>query len=328
MRSQGERRLVEYALSLMKDSHNNLLPIGDDAAAIPLNGKNALVLKTDFLAALTDVPEGMTPQQIGWKAVTMNVSDLAAKGATPIAFLYSLGLPGDYPFEDARRIISGIYQACSYYGASCLGGDTGEAEGLLVAGMAAGSAPKNSLMRRDGAKPGDILAVTGEFGYTPLGLNIILEGRKPHNPLDKRAVKSVYEPRARLHEGLALANSGTVTSSMDSSDGLAWSLHELAEASKVGFTLDALPVDQELENYVKMHSLDLRELVFNGGEEYELVLTIGPRDWLESLKAVEKVGGRLIRIGVANASRGELALRTQSGPKRKIEPRGYEHFRP
>ncbi len=326
VQSKGERALVEYALHLIKKSRSTLLPPGDDAAAIPLEGRKALVLKTDFLTALTDIPPGMTARQVGWKAVTMNISDLAAKGARPLATLFSLGLPRDYSFEGARELVSALFEASSFYGAENLGGDTGESEGLLIAGMAVGLAEREELMRRDGAKPGDILAVTGDFGYTSLGLKFLLGHRKARGRMAGRAVDSVYNPRARLKEGLALGGSRTVTSSTDSSDGLAWSLHELSEASKVGFILDSLPIAGDFSRYVRGIKFDPFDLVFYGGEEYELVVTVRRRDWPRAEGTMRRAGGRLVRIGKATRKRS-IIWTPRSGRERVVEPRGYEHFR-
>ncbi len=326
MRSKGERALIEYALKIMVKSKDVLLPPGDDAAALTIGAGRALVLKTDFLTGLTDVPPGMSTKQVGWKTVTMNVSDLAAKGARPLATLFSLALPRDYAFEGAKELVSALFEASRFYGAEDLGGDMGEAEGLLIAGMAVGLAKESELMRRDGAKPGDILAVTGDFGKTALGLKILLEQRKATVKVREEALDSVYNPRARLREGLALAKSHGVTSSTDSSDGLAWSLYELSEASEVGFVIDSLPITSRVSNYARSLKLDPFDLTFYGGEEYELVVTIRGKDWTKSQRLVNAVGGRLIPIGKATKNK-QLTWAPKSRRERKIEPRGYEHFR-
>lgn len=326
MRSKGERALVEYALQLMTKSQKILLSPGDDAAAIPIAGGKALVLKTDFLSGLTDVPSGMSTRQVGWKAVTMNVSDLVAKGAKPLATLFSLAIPKDYAYEGAKELVSSLFEASRFYGAEDLGGDTGEAEGLLIAGMAVGVARRDELMRRDGAKPGDILAVTGDFGKTALGLKILLERIKAVGEVREQAIDSVYNPRARLKEGLALAKSHGVTSATDSSDGLAWSLNELAEASQVGFTIRSLPIAKAVSTCAKSLKLDPFDLTFYGGEEYELVVTVRSKDWPRAQREVRKAGGRLLPIGKATKTR-RLMWAPNARNETKIEPRGYEHFR-
>ncbi len=326
MRSKNELALVEYALKLITKSKETLLPPGDDAAAIPIGRGRALVLKTDFLSGLTDVPPGMSTRQVGWKTVTMNVSDLAAKGARPLATLFSLAIPRDYAFEGAKELVSALFEASGFYGAEDLGGDTGEAEGLIIAGMAIGLAREGELMRRDGAKPGNVLAVTGDFGKTALGLKILLERLRVTGKVREEALDSVYNPRARLKEGLALAKSLCITSSTDSSDGLAWSLHELSEASGVGFVINSLPITKRVSILARSLKLDPFDLTFYGGEEYELVVTIRNKDWPKAQRRVHAAGGYLTPIGKAT-KRKQLIWVPNARTERQIEPRGYEHFR-
>jgi len=163
------------------------------------------------------------------------------------------------------------------------------------------------------------------FGKTYAGLKILLEGFKAPKNVYDILVESVYMPKARLNEGLALTLTGAVTASIDSSDGLAWSLYEIAKASHVGFLIDNPPVASETKKFAEINSLDPLELAFYGGEEYELGLTVKPKLWSKAEEAVKKAGGSLIRIGKVTAEKqGILEV---DGEKRVIEPRGWEHFR-
>jgi thiamine-monophosphate kinase len=138
--------------------------------------------------------------------------------------------------------------------------------------------------------------------------------------LKKHLMDSVLMPRARLKEGLTLAQTGAVSASIDSSDGLAWSLHEISRASGVGFEINNLPIAEEAIEFAKMHKLDPVELALYGGEEYELVITVKPRLWK---KLSEKVS--LIKIGRVTK---EKALVSKVGKKTfPIEARGWEHFK-
>ena len=180
-------------------------------------------------------------------------------------------------------------------------------------------------MLRSGAKPGDIVAVTGCFGKTASGLKILLNGLDASEEMRRVLVESVLLPHARLDEGLALGQSGVVTASIDSSDGLSWSLYEIGKASNVGFLISNVPIAEEVEEFARMNSLDPLELVFHGGEEYELVLTIKPMLLKRAKEAVEKVGGKLLQIGKVTA--GKRIFLEINGRKRVIEPHGYEHFK-
>jgi thiamine-monophosphate kinase len=322
----GERAVVEKILKLLSPCPKEALPIGDDASALSLGNGLALVVKADMLVASTDVPPGMSNQQIGRKVVTMNFSDLAAKGAKPAGILVSLGLPRKLRVSEALDIMRGLVSEAREYGACTLGGDTGEASDLVVSGMAIGFAEESKLVRRSGASPGDILAVTGPFGSTGAGLKLLLEELRSDQRTKKRLVKAVYEPKTRVNEGIALSVSGCLSSSIDSSDGLAWSIFELSRASKVGFTVGQIPVPPEVTRFAEINKLDPIDLALYGGEEYELVVTVKRNLWSEAEKSVRKVGGTLHRIGEATKE-PKIIIKTAEGRIKEIEPRGYEHFK-
>lgn len=296
------------------------IPFGDDASAIDLGNGRLAAIKTDMLVGRTDVPPEMSMKQAARKAVIMNISDLAAKGVKTTALLVSLGIPRELTEKEIGQIGEGLNAGAREYDAYVLGGDTSEALDLIISCSAFGITERNSLMLRSGAKPGDIVAVTGKFGKTAAGLRILLERMSPPARLRKKLVDSVLTPKARLKEGLALAQTCAVTASIDSSDGLAWSLHELSKASNVGFTVDRLPVAREVKEFAKLYSLDPAELCLYGGEEYELVVTIKPQSFKKVSKKVP-----LIPIGHATAER-TLALRAHR-KKIPIEARGWEHFK-
>jgi thiamine-monophosphate kinase len=141
----------------------------------------------------------------------------------------------------------------------------------------------------------------------------------------KTLVDAVLMPKAKLLDGLALGGCGVVSASMDSSDGLAWSLHELAHSSNVGFEVNNVPIAPEVKRFAELNSLDASELALYGGEEYELVLTIKPEGWATALAAVEAVGGQLLPIGKATKEK-QIILRA-NGKEHVIEARGWEHFK-
>lgn len=314
----GERKLVERLLTFVDDERSS----GEDAAVIQLGGMT-LVFSSDMLVARTDVPPGMTWRQVGWKVVAMNLSDLAAKGAEPIGGLYAFGLPRWFKVNDALEIASGIKEASNFYGARYLGGDVNESDEVVVSGAVLGVAEK--FIPRNGAKPGEVVAVTGPFGLTAAGLKILLEGLEAGDE-GKRCLKAVYQPEPKVKEGVTLAKGGYASSCIDSSDGLAVSLHELARASKVGFSIDNVPVPPEVLLFAQRNGLDPYELAFYGGEEYELVVTIPEAKWDEAVKAIEKVGGSLHRIGRVT-SKNEIVFKHPEKGWIKVDWRGYEHFK-
>jgi len=321
----GERKIIELILEQLERMPQMPIPFGDDVSAYPISDSQLLILKTDMLVGKTDIPPDMSLWQAARKAVVMNISDFAAKGVKPKVMLVSLGLPRKLTMKDVKDIGRGLNAGAREYGAYVIGGDTGEASDLVIALSLFGMAKKDEVMLRSGARPGDLVAVTGLFGKTTAGLKILLSGSKVKPEIRQAFVESVLMPFARLREGLALAQTKAVTAAIDSSDGLAWSLHEIARASKVGFLIDNLPVAEGVEKFAEINRIDPLELTFYGGEEYELVLTIKPELWRKAEEAVEKVGGKLLPIGKATAER-EIFLKIR-GKKRVAEPRGWEHFK-
>jgi thiamine-monophosphate kinase len=323
--SIGERKIIEIIQRHLETMPNNPVPFGDDIAAVSLNEKQVTVLKTDMLVGKTDVPPNMSLWQAARKALVMNISDFASKGVQPTAALISLGLTRGVMQKDIEEIARGLNTGAREYGAYIIGGDTAETQDIVIAVSLYGTAEKAALMLRNGAKPGDILAVTGFFGKSAAGLRLLLGKCSVSDNLRDVLLNAVCMPKARLKEGLALSRSSAVSASIDSSDGLAWSLHEIGKMSNVGFTVNSVPVADEVRRFAEFNHLDPFELALYGGEEYELVITVKPKEWVTAEAAVEAVGGRLLPIGKVTKDRQMLLVVDEE--KRPIEARGWEHFK-
>ena len=315
----GEKEAVKRILADVanaKDS-NNIGP-GDDAAAIDL-GVLYLVASTDTITQSGHVLPGMTDWQIGWMAAAVNYSDIAAMGAHPIGILISMGLPRDTESERLDAIIQGVMDCSESVGAELLGGDTKEACELTLAGTSLGTVGKRSILLRKGARPGDLVGITGSLGLAAAGYHSIVRGLHL-----KRAEKCILEPRARIKEGEVLSSSGVVTSCMDISDGLASSIYSLAEASKVSFELDyaAIPVDLQVQKAAKAINLEAEELVLYYGGDYQLLFTFKPQG-LERLRA--ELGKELSVIGKVTDTGENLSVKGDQVIR--LDNRGYEHFR-
>lgn len=320
----GERTIIELIIDCLDPMPDNPVPFGDDVSAVDMGHDKLAVIKTDMLVGKTDVPEGMSLFQAARKAVIMTISDLAAKGAQPLAILASIGVPSNVTETDILQIGKGLNAGARECDTYVLGGDTNEASDLVISCMALGVCQKDRLIKRSGAKPGDYVAVSGYFGKTAAGLKILMEDLSAPE-IEGELVNSVLMPKARLKEGLALARTKAATASIDSSDGLAWSLHEISRASNVGFLIDNLPVAPDVKKFAKIHDLDSVELALYGGEEYELVVTIKPKLWQQAKEAVETVGGALIKVG--HVTREKHVLLRRDGKTVVIDARGWEHFK-
>jgi thiamine-monophosphate kinase len=322
----GEHKIIQIIQNHLTPMPNMPVPFGDDVCAINLDKTKVAILKTDMLVGKTDVPAEMSIFQAARKAIVMNVSDFASKGVQPTAALVALGLPSNFTQKDIEEIAEGLNAGAQEYGAYIIGGDTSESSDLILSVSLYGTAPKLALMLRNGANVGDVLAVTGFFGESSAGLRLLLDnGCSVDAGLRKALLESVFWPKARLAEGLALSGCSAVSSSIDSSDGLAWSVHELGRLSNVGFNLDRVPVSDEVKKFAELTGFDASKLALYGGEEYELVVTVKPDKWATAVDAVEAVGGQLLPIGKATRE-CEVVLEVD-GEKLAIEARGWEHFK-
>lgn len=288
----------------------------DDVAAIPL-GKKTLAFKCDMLVGMTDVPQQMTPRQAARKSVVACASDLAAKGAQPLAAMISLGLPQTVTRGYVEELARGFQMASSEFGVKIVGGDTNEASDLVIDCSMVGLADRTPP--RSGARPGDVVVISGLFGYPAAGLAIMMGGARAAGQFRKNAVDSVLEPRPRQDFAI-LAR--FFSSSIDSSDGLATSLYEIATQSGVDISIDYEKVRaQGIDEFAQANNLDPRNLVFFGGEEYEIVATI-PKKWLAKARALAKKSGlALHEVGVVKKGAGRVYDKNTL-----LENRGYQHL--
>jgi len=284
----------------------------DDCALIEA-GERYLVATTDMLHRQTDFPEIMNPWQMGWMAVAVNLSDIAAMGAEPAGLLMAVGLPPEADLYFIDELFSGFRDCAAYYGTRILGGDTDSHQELTVTGTALGWVEKELVLRRSGARPGDLLCTTGSLGGAGGGLYAWREER-----LDSPLIEKLLEPEPRLAEGRALAKSGSVTAMMDSSDGLALSLSDLSAASRVGFVVyeERLPLAEGLEEMVGRDRAV--EMALGAGGDFELVYTVG-REKLEAARQACQltVIGEVVKEGI---------WMERDGERMRLEAKGYEHM--
>jgi len=300
----GERDLIRRISVILGGVEN------DDCAVIDLD-ERYLVASTDMLHQKTDFPDIMSPWQMGWMAVAVNLSDIAAMGAEPVGVLIAAGLPPEADLYFIDELFSGFADCAAYYGSRILGGDTDSHLELTITGTSLGLVEKELILRRRGARVGDLLCTTGSLGAAGGGLWAWQNG------LESELVTNLLEPEPRLKEGRALAKSRTVTAMMDNSDGLALSLADLSEVSGVGFLVyqDKLPLAPGLVEMVGEEKA--REMALSAGGDFELVFTLRP----DGLKAARRacdltVIGEVIEEGI---------WMEQEGERRGIEGKGYEH---
>jgi len=320
----GERALVELARRVFKQGPNVRVGIGDDAAAIDINGM-CLIATTDMLIASSHFPPGTTPEQMGRKAVTVNLSDLAAMGAEPLGLIFSVALPRELDVEFVERMVKGMNIVAREYGTYVVGGDLDESGEIIISGAAFGLAHRKRLLRRSGAREGDFVAVTGRLGAASSGLKLLLE-KLPAEGY-QALIKAQLEPPARVKEGVSLARSGVVTAAIDVTDGLAANLWQLARESKVKIVIDRdrVPEHPLVIKFATQHGFNIDDFVLFGGEDFELLFTVRQRGWGKVRRALERVGTTATKIG--RAQRGSGVFIRVGKETRPLPDRGYEHFR-
>jgi thiamine-monophosphate kinase len=311
----GERALIAHISKILAKRGNNIV-VGagdDDCAVLDIGGDDYLLVTTDMLHRKTDFPLQMTSHQIGWMSVAVNLSDLASKGARPIGIVMAMGIPSDTELTCIEDIVNGMENCASKFGAHIIGGDMDSNEELTITGTALGIVKKDLLIRRSGARAGDLVCVTGIPGRA--GIALVALDKKI--PVTKKFLNALFEPLPRINEGMALVKSSSVTSMMDLSDGLALSLHDMSMASGMGFKIyeDKLPALPHVKWLDKEEILDIA--VFTGGD-FELLFTAAP-DKLDEAKRACKltVIGEVIENGVF--------IEKKDGVE-ELKARGYEHF--
>ena len=315
MKKLDERKITEiFQKKLVDDFH------GEDVEIFRLS-KNFGVIKTDTLVQSTDVPSQMSPEQIAKKSMVSPLSDFASKGVKPQHGIISISLPRNYPRSKLVRLAKGFRTASKEFGVKILGGDTNEAKELVISVMLFGIAKK--ITPRNGAKKGDTIVTTGSFGKTGAGLGVLLHKNKAHGKFRKSIIDSVLEPKPRLEFGIA--SSRYLSSSMDSSDGLSTTLTELANSSKKKFIITNLPKEDGLDEFAKINHKNVTDLVFNSGEEYEIVATVSPKNITRLERIARACKIKLIQIGHVESGSGVFFR--DNDKQIKLKDKGWKHFR-
>jgi thiamine-monophosphate kinase len=282
----GERPLISRLSGIFSSVHNPDITLGagpDDCAVVDISENEYMVITTDMLHRKTDFPLCMSPWQIGWMSAAVNFSDVASMGARPIGFLSAMGFSKDTDLSFIDDISRGMNDCAKFCGTSVIGGDIDTHDELTITGTALGKVSKSELLTRRGAKPGDFICVTGFAGSAGAALHAL-----EHNiDIPDSLMNKLLEPVPRVNEAQELARTGAVTSMMDTSDGLAMSLHDLADLNNVGFIIneDSLPIQQEIADYITAERSKLTDFALYTGGDFELLCTISP-DMLEMAQSV------------------------------------------
>ena len=289
----GEFGLIKHLTEKfsLKNSSSEI-SVGDDAAVINPEGKK-IVVTTDVLAEGVHFNLGYVPlKHLGYKAVIVNLSDIAAMNATPTQILVSLAVSNRFPVEALDEIYSGIHLACEKYNVDLIGGDTtSSTSGLVMTITAIGMENSEKIVTRKNAKPNDLLVVSGDLGGAYLGLQILEREHavflaNPNMQPEMEGYEYILErqlkPEARTDVKKILEELDVLPTSMiDVSDGLASEILHLSDQSKIGFRLyeEKIPLDTMTITTSEEFNLNPTMCALSGGEDYELLFTISPSDF-------------------------------------------------
>lgn len=332
----GEFGLIDHLSSEFSTVNPTTLKgVGDDAAVIDISETEALLVSTDMLVEGIHFNLMYTPlKHLGYKAVTVNLSDICAMNAKPEQITVSLAFSSKFPLEAIEELYKGIKLACEFYKVDLVGGDTSTSySGLTISVTAIGRAKKDRIAYRSGAKEYDLVVVTGDLGAAYMGLQVLERekevfkanpGIQPDLDGHDYIVKRQLKPEARKDIVEFLTELDVIPTSMiDISDGLASELLHLCKSSKAGCHIydEKIPIDGATSLAAIDFNLDPATCALNGGEDYELLFTINQNDY-------EKIKGNphMTVVGhITNESEGCYFV-DKNGSAIALKAQGWNHF--
>ncbi|TSB44940.1 thiamine-phosphate kinase [Alkalicoccobacillus porphyridii] len=309
-----------------------VMGIGDDAAVYrPSKGMREVICLDTMIEGIHFTKETLSPEQIGQKALAINISDLAAMGAIPRYYLVSVAIPSSWSDTELKAIYQGMSSLSDRYEMDLIGGDTVSAkESLVLTVTAIGQVEEGVEFFRSQAKPGDTIFVTGTIGSSAAGLALLLKhGRSgKYSDSEKQLVILHQEPEPQVIAGRLFASKCTRMALNDISDGLASESHEIAEASGVSLYIneESIPLHNALLDTVDSVSKRV-EYALNGGEDFQLIGTVSSTEFDELIKDALKKGIVLTPIGEVREKAEQLVYIVREGSEEPLAKNGYNHFK-
>ena len=312
MKKLDEREIIKIMNKKQSSSEDvEIFKLGNEQCAVCV----------DTLVESTDIPKGSKLSDISRKSVVSSVSDFAAKGIIPKFCIVSLTLPKKISKKQVQELSKGFSNACKEFKIQLLGGDTNQGTEISIHVVLFGNLQKYT--KRKGARIGDIICTTGAFGYTAAALEIMLKKKKSSKSFSTKSKNLFFKPKPRLEFGHKSAN--YTTSSIDSSDGLSSCLNELSNQNKKKFLITKIPTNKDVIGFSKKNGISLNRLVFDGGEEFELVFTTMPEN-LKKIHALAKKN-KISIFEIGHVSKGKGVFFDDGDNLFKIKDNGWQHFR-
>lgn len=303
--------------------------IGDDAAVYKTSEHTHQVVCVDTMVeGVHFLKHVSTPEEIGYKALAVNISDIAAMGAIPLYYLVSIAIPSSWKEHELLNLYQGMKELANEYEMDLLGGDTvSTADKLVVTVTVIGEVNANVQTLRSDARDGDIVFVTGNVGDSSAGLALLLEHVTLNNKSHKEYLIHRHKrPTPRVKEGQFIAKLERASLN-DISDGLASELNEISEASQLGITINEadLPISEALLELGKSH--ELNKWVLFGGEDFELVGTTSQESWEKLRNECEDQSISVTKIGTVTSDHSSVQMVTKDHNTITLEKSGYNHFK-
>ncbi|HEK85851.1 MAG: thiamine-phosphate kinase [Candidatus Saccharicenans sp.] len=325
--------IARFSTSFLRNLPPEVVGIGDDCAVVPWKGKKKLLVTTDLLIdGVHFLKEKISAEDLGYKSLAVNLSDIAAMGGRPLYALLSLALAPETDVRWLDQFFNGWRALARKTKVQLLGGDTTKTLNKMVINVALlGEAEENFIRYRSAAEPGDIIAVTGPLGNSEGGLRLILSGLRESQlgSDEKKLLKCHYRPRPHLPEGYFLAHQLEVRAMMDVSDGIDSDLKRIIERSNCGVEvwLEKLPVSSFLKKCSQKYGWPLNEVAAAGGEDYCLLVTIDPNGFSRlALRYQRQFRRPLYPIGRITSDRGHFIYLLNGRPV-ALKKSGYDHFK-
>ncbi len=304
--------------------------IGDDCAVFgPYSGR-VLLFTTDMLVEdIHFLRDKLTPYQLGWKAIAVNLSDIAAMGGRPLYILISLAIPAKTNVELIQDLYKGMKDICEHYTVNILGGDTVASPDKLIINISLiGDAKEEEVIYRSGARSGDKIYLTGNVGDSSAGLKILKNEISPPNSIGSHFIKVHNEPEPLIETGRIIATSGLASAMIDLSDGLLSDLGHICKESGVGAMLfrSKIPLSSELKLLASRTRFNPLDLALSGGEDYILLVTVHEANSKDfELLFKDKRPSLLYLIGEIREEEG-IRIVNDDGSIEEIDIRGFNHF--
>jgi len=326
----GEFGLINrFSPEFLKNLPDQTFGIGDDCAVLALNHNESMLITTDMLIEDSHfLRHKILPEDLGYKSLAVNLSDIAAMGGIPTSAFLSIGIPPDIEVEWLDLFFAGLHSLGQETGTHLLGGDTTRSQKHLIINIVVvGRMETGKIKYRSAAKPGDEVYLTGFVGDSGTGLKII-QDQKPLDEAGRYLINKHNRPRAHLEEGQWLAKQSSVHAMIDVSDGIDSDLRRIMDKSECGvdINLNSLPVSDQMLKACNLHEWNLNEIATSGGEDYCLLCTIAKKE----SKRIEqdfalKFGRALYHVGRITKNSNELNYFYNQKPVH-FKEHGFDHF--